>query len=448
MIELTLNEVAPVLGATILGHNVKFKGCSTDTRRLKPGAIYVALRGEHFDGHHFIQEAQQQGASAVIVEQPVVSDLPILQVTNTRKALGDLAGFWRQRFKLPVVAITGSNGKTTTKEMLKRILANQGSVLASQGNFNNDIGVPLTLFDLQAEHRYAIIEMGANHPGEIAYLSQIAQPTVATITQCAPAHLEGFKNVEGVALAKGEIFSNLTTSGVAVINNDDPYAKLWHQLATRHSIHRFAIDNPAEVKALKIQLNHQSSDFILTTNHDDITIHLPLPGRHNVMNALAASACALACGCSLDAIQQGLQNMQPVQGRLQLSQGLNNTHLIDDTYNANPASLSAALAVLNNNPPPHWLILGDMNELGAQRLEFHQQAGQQAREFGVERLWAIGEMSRLAVQSFGKGGNHFEHHQDLIDALRAQLPTGATLLVKGSRSMQMETVVKALQEDN
>jgi UDP-N-acetylmuramoyl-tripeptide--D-alanyl-D-alanine ligase len=444
--EIYLSEVAPTLGAVISGQDVKLTGCSTDTRQIKPGAIYVALSGSRFDGHDFVMEAQKKGAGAVIVEKPVTCDLPTLRVTDTRKALGDLARFWRQRFDLPMVAITGSNGKTTTKEMLRAIFAQKGSVLANQGNFNNDIGVPLTLFNLQAAHRYAVIEMGANHAGEIGYLTQIAQPSVATITQCAPAHLEGFGSIKGVALAKGEIFSNLKSDGVAVINNDDEYANLWQQLAAPHQTSTFALDNRADVMATELRLNESGSDFTLQSKSGDIAIHLPLAGRHNVMNALAASVCALACGCTLDAIQQGLQNLQPVKGRLQRRAGINGISLIDDTYNANPASLNAALAVLSNNTSPYWLVLGDMNELGTESAEFHRQAGERAREFGVERLWAIGDMSRYAVESFGEGAKHFVHHNELIQSLRAQLPSRATVLIKGSRGMQMEKVVSALQK--
>ncbi len=448
MIELYLSEVAPALGAVLSGEDVKFTGCSNDTRKLKQGSIYVAVSGEHFDGHDFLTTAQEQGAIAAIVEKPVICDLPTLQVVDTRKALGDLAHFWLQRFDLPLVAITGSNGKTTTKEMVRAILAHEGGeVLANQGNFNNEIGVPLTLFNLQANHRYAVIEMGANHAKEIAYLTHIAPPTCATITLCAPAHLQGFGSVKGVALAKGEIFSNLKAGGVAVINSDDAYANLWRELAGSHTISTFGLESHADVTATNMQLRHDSSDFTLQTKSGEIAIHLPLAGRHNVMNALAASACALACGCTLNAIQESLQNMQAVKGRLQRCIGIQGLSLIDDTYNANPASLNAALAVLSHNTAPYWLALGDMKELGSESAEFHRQAGLQAREIGVERLWAIGEMSRYAVESFGEGAQHFEHHNDLIHSLQASLPTRATLLIKGSRGMQMEKVVNALREE-
>jgi len=456
MIKLTLSEIAKALEATLIGQDTQFTDCSIDTRTLKPGALYVALLGERFDGHDFVKEAEQKGASALLVSREINCDLPTLRVADTKIALGKLACLWRQRFDLPIVAITGSNGKTTTKEMLRAILTQQlaslgekGQVLATQGNLNNDIGVPLTLFNLQAAHRYAVIEMGANHSGEIAHLTHITQPTCATITQCAPAHLEGFKTVKGVALAKSEIFSHFkTATSTAIINNDDDYASLWQEIAAPYPMSTFGLDKPADVTAHAIQLNQGSSDFTLTTPQGSLPIHLPLPGRHNILNALAASACALACGCVLDTIQEGLQNMQPVKGRLQEYPGIKGSTLIDDTYNANPSSLKVALAVLHNTASPRWLVLGDMKELGEQSIQFHQQAGQQARERGVDRLWAIGELSRHAVNSFGEGAQHFSDHQDLIQTLQAELPAHATLLIKGSRGMQMEKVVQALRDKN
>jgi len=455
MIEFKLSEVASALKATTFGQDVKFIGCSTDSRHILPNSLFVALCGQRFDGHDFVSVAQQQGASAIMVEKPVSCDLPTLQVSNTLTALGDLARLWRQRFELPIIAITGSNGKTTTKEMLRAILIqylgnkNQsGEVLANQGNLNNEIGVPLTLFNLAAHHRYAVIEMGANHLGEINYLSEIAQPFVATVTQCAPAHLEGFGSIEGVARAKGEIFTHLKPGGNAVINQDDVYAGLWSELAAAYSQLNFAIDSPAAVMARNIQLQPSYSQFTLSTPLGDIDIQLPLLGKHNIMNALAASTCALACGCSFTAIQAGLQSMQPVSGRLQVKKGINNITVIDDTYNANPTSLNAAMSSLHNHPQPHWLILGEMNELGAQSEIFHRQAGLDARQHGIERLWGLGQLAGLAVESFGQGGYHFQTHQELIDVLLAQLPKQATLLIKGSRGMQMEKIVTALLPDH
>lgn len=440
----TLTEIVSALNATLNGTDVQFTSCSTDTRQLRPQAIYIALVGENFDGHNFIQQAQAKGAVAAIVSKNVKTDLPTLRVHDTRLALGDLAYLWRQQFDLPIIAITGSNGKTTTKEMLKAIFSQHHPVLATKGNLNNDIGVPLTLFGLNGEHRYAIIEMGANHMGEIAALTEITKPTCAIITQCAPAHLEGFGSIEGVAKAKGEIFSNLPSDGIAIINADDKYAKLWHDLATSHQIKTYGLTNQADVTAKNIILQNASSNFTLQTPIGDIEIELPLPGQHNIMNALAASSGALANNCTLQTIQQGLKSMLPVMGRLQIIKS--KITLINDTYNANPTSLKAALQVLSNNSAPHWLALGDMGELGTDSIKFHQQAGQLAKEFGVEKLWTIGDISQHATTSFGEGSQHFTNHTDLVQSILTQLPSSATLLIKGSRAMQMEKIVQALEE--
>ncbi|MEN9849534.1 MAG: hypothetical protein RL368_2274 [Pseudomonadota bacterium] len=446
MISLKLSELVPALHGVIVGEEeIEFQGISTDTRQIKLGNLYVALSGKHFDGHDFILQAQQNGAVAAIVDRAVTCSLPTLRVADTRKALGDLAKLWRQRFPVPVVAVTGSNGKTTVKEMLRAILSERGKVLATEGNLNNDIGLPLTLFNLNQEYTYAVVEMGANHAGEIAYLSQIAQPQVAVITLCAPAHLEGFKDVEGVAHAKGEIFSGLQAQGTAIINQDDVYANLWQELAKPRAVSRFAIEETADVRAKNLQLAPESCQFILQTRHGEISIQLPLAGRHNVLNALAASAAALALGCTLENIQSGLRNIQAVKGRLQSYPALNDACVLDDTYNANPTSLNAALSVLQMYPAPRWLVLGDMNELGERSALFHQQAARRALDVGVERLYATGNMTRHAVDTFGEGAYFFNDQGALIEALRNDVMAGTTLLVKGSRGMQMEKVVNALR---
>lgn len=454
MITLNLSEIIQPLRAVLRGRDIKFTHCAHDTRQPMNGALYVALRGERFDGHDFVGQAQQQGAVALLVERAVTSALPYVQVADTRKAIGDLARFWRQRFSLPIIAITGSNGKTTVKELVRCILkqtTSDSALLVTQGNLNNDIGVPFTLFRLNAEHRWAVIEMGANHVGEIGYLSQLTSPTVAVITQCAPAHLEGFKTVEGVAQAKGEIFSGLTASGTAIINNDDNYAPFWREtvIARRPpttNISHFALHAPAEVTATEIQLTPTGSQFRLHTPLGKMRVTLPLLGEHNIMNALAASACAVAGGCPLEAIAQGLQEAQPVKGRLQRRAGLQGALLIDDTYNANPTSLQAALTVLSQYPAPRWLVLGNMYELGEQSANLHKQVGQSALHLGIERLWTLGDLAYHATESFGNNALHFHEHEPLISALKTALSTqsGVTLLIKGSRGMQMEKIVQAL----
>jgi len=457
MIKLTLAEVAQALNGRVIGKNVEFFGCGIDTRQYLQDRLYIALRGTRFDGHDFVNQAEKKGAVAVMLEKSMNCALPILQVDDTRKALGELASFWRQRFsKLSLVAITGSNGKTTVKEMLNAIFSQQFpmhplckqealSVLATEGNFNNDIGMPLTLFKLGVQHHYAVIEMGANHRGEIGYLSRIAQPTVAGITLCAPAHLEGFETLENVAKTKGEIFSGLKSGGTALINHDDAFADLWRKMADSYNIMSFALDNTADVTAKDLQLKPEKSDFILCTPEGEIAIHLPLAGRHNVLNALIASAAALQCGSTLGEIQRGLANLSPVKGRLQVRKGIHQSTLLDDTYNANPASLQAALAVLKNYPAPRWLILGDMKELGEKSVIFHQDAAKFAKTMDVNTLWAMGEMTQQTVASFGQNARHFENHTALIAALRAELPEKSTVLIKGSRSMAMEKIVNAVK---
>ena len=457
MIQGSLQEIAALLQIPAPATPIRFQGISADSRAVGVGALFAALRGERFDGHQFLDEAKQRGATAALVEQPVNSDLPLLRVANTRRALGQLAAWWRQSVTIPLVAITGSNGKTTVKEMLSNIFAQQGAVLATRGNLNNDLGVPLTLFNLNAEHRYAVIEMGANHPGEIAYLSGIAKPDSAVITLCAPAHLEGFQSIEGVARAKGEIFSGLSESGIAVINADDQYADFWRLLVKNQGVkgrNGFAAvlpfslrDHNQAIIAKNLRRQAIESQFTLVTPAGEIEISLPLPGTHNIMNALAAAACALTCGVELNAVKIGLETVLPVKGRLQKRLGKNGLVILDDTYNANPHSLNAALAVLADCPPPRWLALGDMLELGESAMEQHYQAGKTARAMGVEKLWAIGPLSQAAVEAFGEGGLHFSTHSALVASIQSSCcqPLHApTLLVKGSRGLKMERVVEEL----
>ncbi|ALG67498.1 UDP-N-acetylmuramoyl-tripeptide--D-alanyl-D-alanine ligase [Beggiatoa leptomitoformis] len=447
MIQLSLGEIARVLQGRLIGSDIPFTGCYTDTRKPLAGGLYVALKGQQFDGHEFLPQVQAQGACAALVEQDNVKiDLPMVCVANTWQAVGQLAHYWRERFNPPVVAVTGSNGKTTVKEMTRQILAQAGQVLATQGNLNNEIGLPLTLFQLEANHDFAVLEMGASKRGDIAYLSQIAQPSIAVVTLCAPSHLDGFKSVEGVARTKGEIFEHLPMSGIAVINQDDFYSGLWQELAGQRKIITFGLHKLATITAYDINLAVDHTQFILVTPLGEISIFLPLAGQHNVMNALAASACALASGCTLSHIQQGLNSFSAVKGRLQCYQGVKHCTVIDDTYNANPQSFQAALAVLSRYNSPRWLVMGDMKELGEQSAMFHQQLGESARQLGIARLWAVGDMSRFAVTAFGQGASHWTNQAAMISALLTELSENTTLLIKGSRSMQMEKVVQALTQ--
>jgi len=346
---------------------------------------------------------------------------------------------------LPLVAITGSNGKTTTKEMIAAILSRAGKALATRGNLNNDIGVPLTLMRLDASYRHGVIEMGANHPGEIAYLVNITRPQVAVITNAGSAHLEGFGSIEGVARAKGEIYGALEADGVAVINADDAYADLWRALAAKCRVFSFGIDKPADVSA-KWQGDVHGSHLHLHTPVGDAELNLALPGRHNVMNALAATAAALAMGVSLDGVVKGLEGLAPVGGRLQIREGINGATIIDDSYNANPVSLRAGIDVLAACQGRRYLALGDMGELGADAEQLHAEAGTYARQAGIDGVYATGPLSKGAVEAFGTGGHHFAEQQQLIAALKTELDSGVTVLVKGSRSSRMERVVAGLTE--
>ena len=449
MINMNLALAAQNINALFEGEDVVFHGCSTDSRNISPGELFIAIKGERFDGHDFLQNARERGAVAAMVRLSETHiNLPAIKVSNTREGMGKLAGYWRSRFNIPLIAITGSNGKTTVKEMLVSILGIKAKILATRGNLNNDIGVPLTLFGLGEEHTCAVIEMGANHPGEIRWLSHLARPTVAVITQCAPAHLEGFGSVEGVARAKAEIYEGLDKQGTAVINADDDYADFWKDKIKGLALITFGINKPADVTALPLSGtdSYTNNNFELKTPDGSIEIHLPLLGQHNVMNALAAAACATGIGVSLPAIKQGLEKVKPVKGRLELKTGINNSRIIDDTYNANPVSLSAAIKVLNTFSGKRWLVLGDMGELGTESESLHTLAGEKARENGVEKLFATGELSRLAVKSFGRNAEYFETTDELSEQLLSEIAPDVTVLVKGSRSMQMERVVGRLEE--
>lgn len=429
------------------GADVMLHGVSTDTRRLRTGELYIALRGEHFDGHDFLAQAAERGAAAVMIDQNCDTSLPALPVNNTRTAMGRLAACWRERFEVPVVAVTGSNGKTTVKEMLAAILACRGRVLATAGNLNNDIGVPLTLFRLDDSHDSAVIELGANHPGEIDYLAGLVSPDVGIVTNAGPAHLEGFGSLEGVARAKGELFARLAADATAVLNADDPFYTQWCETAAHCRQVSFGIDHPADVRAVNVRLG-EDSEFDIEGPWGSATVCLSLPGRHNVMNALAAAAAALAVGATILEVITGLSSLQAVQGRLQIRRGLNGSRVIDDTYNANPESLQAAIRVLAGYEGRRVLVLGDMAELGDKAAQLHWQAGRTAHEQGIDALYTLGELSHQAASAFGKQAHSFNDRDSLIRAVTQQLSDTTTVLVKGSRAMHMEQVVSALTGDN
>ena len=444
MIKMNISDAAAALSLQRTGEDVTFSGCSIDSRTVRAGEMFIAIHGEKFDGHDFLGQAADNGAVAALVEKGTTDILPSLCCKDTRYTMGQLASYWRNQFSIPVIAITGSNGKTTVKEMLTAILSVHASVNYTRGNLNNDLGVPLTLFGLGSEHQYAVVEMGANHPGEIARLCEIARPTVAVITQCAPAHLEGFGSIAGVARAKGEIYAGLEQDGIAIINADDEFAGFWQENNLHKKRLTFGLSRPADVTAVKTTTSALNS-FVLKTAEEHIEIDLPLPGDHNIANAAAAATCAIALRIPLSQIKEGLENIKPVKGRLQLKTGPASSRIIDDTYNANPGSLLAAIRVLKSLPGKHWLVLGDMGELGLEQEKLHEEAGYQARQAGVERLFAVGDLVKHTVSGFGKGAERFENHEVLISKLLEQIDADVNLLVKGSRSMKMEQVVEALE---
>jgi UDP-N-acetylmuramoyl-tripeptide--D-alanyl-D-alanine ligase len=443
---MRLHEVAQALNAAAVGADVAIDGVVTDTRKLSPGCLFVALRGPRFDGHSFAARALEQGAAAVMLAADAqMSISPAIVVDDTLQALGKLAAWHRSRMPARIAAITGSNGKTTVKEMLAAILAaeaGEASVLATEGNLNNDIGMPLTLLKLTPEHRYAAIEMGMNHPGEIAYLTQIARPDVALVNNALRAHLEGLGSVEAIARAKGEIYAGLKPDGIALINADDPHAPLWRSLAVMHKVIGFGFAADADVRIVA------ESPLTLETPAGRIAAELRVPGRHNLRNAAAAASLALALDIPVAAIAQGLASYSGVKGRLQAHACILGATLIDDTYNANPDSVLAAIQVLAARPGQRILVLGDMGELGPNAAELHREVGLKAKAAGIERLLCLGEMTHNTVATFGQGSMHFERIEELLAEIECALGPEVTILVKGSRFMQMERVVQSFKESD
>lgn len=450
MIRLSLDEVARLVAGTTRHPAVEISGVSTDSRSLHPGELFVALRGLRHDGHDAVPEAMARGAVAVVVSRPMPSSsIPQVVVGDTREALGCLAQGWRLRHSCPVIGITGSNGKTTTKELVAAILRRRGPILATRGNLNNHIGVPLTLFGLGPEHHAAVIEMGANAMADIADLADIARPTIGIVTLCGPAHLEGFGSIENVAIAKGRIFEALPADGIAVINADDRFAADWRAATTAGKIVTFGLGDGADVTASKIEFGGPGEGirFHLHSPWGEADVRLTLDGEHNVRNALAASAAAMSAGADLADVVAGLADAAPVKGRLVLRTGHSGARVIDDSYNANPASLAAALAVLARAGGRRWLVLGDMGELGTAETSAHVEAGVQARAAGIERLFTLGPRARLAAASFGPGGEAFDDLDALHATLAAAITAEVTVLVKASRMMGLDRLVERLSAE-
>jgi len=442
----SLSEIQRATGGRLCGDDRAISGVSTDTRAVAAGQLFVALRGERFDAHDFLDQAIAAGAAALLVSDAarVPAGATALVVDDTRIALGKLAAAWRARFAIPVIAVTGSNGKTTTKEMIAAILKVHfgDAVLATRGNLNNDIGLPLTLLRLDETHQAAVIEMGMNHPGEIAYLAPLGAPSVAVVTNAQRAHLEGMGGLDEVAREKGSIYSGLAADGIAVINADDRYAAFWRQMA-RHPIRTFGIEQAADVRAVLHQ--HGLETLLeLTAPEGDTEIRLAVPGRHNARNAVAAAAACLAAGVPLAAVVAGLERFSGVKGRLQVRPGLAGAVVLDDTYNANPDSVRAGIEVLATTIGRKILVLGDMGEIGEASGQYHDEIGGYAKSQGVDLLFAIGDACQQAVRNFGEGARHFTDIEKLIAAVNKEMGPETTVLVKGSRFMKMERVADAI----
>jgi UDP-N-acetylmuramoyl-tripeptide--D-alanyl-D-alanine ligase len=444
---MSLAEAATTMHGRLQGADARFAGVSTDTRSVGAGELFVAIRGERFDGHDFLGTAQARGAAGALVDDAFAAPapLPVVVVEDTRRGLGRLGRHWRARFAPVAIAIAGANGKTTTKEMLVSILrahAGEAAVLATRGNLNTDIGVALTVLGLREAHRYCAVELGMNHPGEIAWLASIAQPTIALVTNAQREHMEFMHSVEASAEENAHALRALPATGIAVVNADDGCREAFRAAAGNRRVVDFGLERPAAVSG-GYALKPLSSDIVVRTPSGEARATLAIPGLHNVRNALAAAACAHATGVDAQTIARGLDAFRPYLGRMQAKPARGGATVIDDSYNANPDSVRAAIDVLAACPAPTVLVLGDMGEVGEHGPAFHREVGGYARERGISALYALGEASRAAADAFGAQARHF----DSVEALLRGLPRAATVLVKGSRFMRMERVVAALTGD-
>jgi UDP-N-acetylmuramoyl-tripeptide--D-alanyl-D-alanine ligase len=441
---MSANTIAMWTHGRLHGADATVTGVVIDTRQVKPGDLFVAIKGDRVDGHDYLADAAARGAVAAMVTRKLEHELPQIVVDDSALALGDLASAVRAQRDVRVVGITGSNGKTTVKTLTASILSRHGRTHVSAGNYNNELGLPLSLLAMPLDTEFAVLEMGAGKPGDIAYLAAIARPDVGVVNLIAPAHLERMGSIEGVAETKGALYQALPADGVAIVNADDAFASFFDGLAGGRKLLHFGLDHAADVSARILEQRPDGSRFVLQTPAGEAEVSLPLPGRHNIANALAASAIALALEVPLATIVAGLQSAEGVPGRLRREVTAGGWTVIDDSYNANPSSMLAAIDTLLLAGGERWLVLGDMAELGADARVLHASVGQRARERGVERLFAVGPLGAATVEAFGDGATHFIDKPALIAALRSQLHPGVTCLVKGSRSAGMEQVVVAL----
>ncbi len=447
----TLGMVAQTVGGTLIGADAGFDSVSTDSRSLEPGQLFFALRGVRHNAAEFARDAAAAGAAGVVIEERQPIDLPQIHVADAGQALCSFATTWRKRFSLPLVAVTGSNGKTTVKEMVGTILrahfagpGDDAGVLVTWGNLNNHIGVPITLLWMRDSHRAAVIEMGASAKHEIARLARIAAPTVAIITNAGPAHLGGFGGtLKDVAEAKGELFAGLPAGSIAVINRDDPFYDYWRGLRPDISYRSFGLSPNADYRAVDVQaFGVRSLSFRLLTPTAEIPVELPMSGGHNVRNALAAAAASLAAGASLQAVRDGLAQMLNVAGRLRAEPGPAGSTIFDDSYNANPGSVAAAIQFLAGLDGQRWLVLGGMAELGPDEAALHREVGVLAAQSGIDCFYCVGELTRPAAEGFGPGARWYADVTELAEVLRPRMTADVHLLVKGSRSAGLERLVQ------
>lgn len=446
--DMLLSEISACVNGILWGEDLKISSISIDTRTLLKGDLYIAIKGDNFDGHSFVNKAEIAGAVAVLVEQKLATNLAQIVVNNSQLALAELAGKWKKKAVVETIAITGSNGKTTVKELIASILELAANVLYTKGNLNNAIGVPLTLLKLNKHHQYAVIEAGANHIGEIAYSCEYVKPDVAVITNVGSAHLEGFGSIKGVAKAKSEIIQSLSTKGIAVLNRDDAFYDYWLDIAKDRKTVSFGMNATADFRAEQIRTtitdNEFENHFMLLTSTEKIAIKLKLAGQHNVMNALAAAASVAQLGINLEQIKLGLERSKPVPGRLQPLPGIHGGLIIDDSYNANPNSVKAALQVLLESGGEPWVVLGALAEMGSNSLNIHKELGALIKSMNVVRLLTIGSDAEHTSSSFGKGATFFSSQEQLITFLNNNLKGNESILIKGSRSQKMEKIVAQL----
>jgi UDP-N-acetylmuramoyl-tripeptide--D-alanyl-D-alanine ligase len=440
-----LSTAAKFVDGVLHGDDRSFNGVSTDTRTLLSGELFVALSGPNFDGRDYVDLAKEKGAAGAIVDSVVDGDIAQITVDDTKHALGQLGASWRDQQSVTVIGITGSNGKTTLKELAAACLSHAAPTIATQGNLNNDIGMPLMLLRIDETHRYAVLELGANHAGEIAYLTSLAKPDIVVITNAGASHLEGFGSIEGVANAKAEILQGESRPDFAILNADDDYFGYWQSFVSDVSCLSFGLSGSADIRAEEIVVDKGLTRFLLHIGEKAVPVSLPLAGLHNVRNACAAAAIASTLGVQPDDIASALESVSPVTGRLQTVDGLHGATILDDSYNANPVSVIAAGEYLASLPGDNWLVFGDMKELGEDEQRLHREVGQALSEAGIDRLFATGELGRGTAEAFGDGASWFETVDDLAEAVLGDLTGNVNVLVKGSRSMHMERVVEVLR---